>query len=506
MQTVCFNSNVTLGSRHILSLPFNHTSYMFDEMSERSRIISSSRKCCCCYSAANISMCNRLIAISPCFRQSTLYQWSLTKTLLFHGTSSRGFYTVSSFTDRNYHHEKLSSFNEKRKQRAFGHKRKKQFLCNASDDYVNDVEVMLSLLTDEVNLDPKKIDKKQIICNNKEKKNICSGIVNKDPKCNNEKGKISEKKDIEKGYRNKSEKKLIEEVSSLNCEEISTEVSNTIKEMNKEKHQKTNHLNFTTTVSNEKSQVHDSDITNIENSSHECELKGPSDEMWHVSNTSSSSENGKFNEWEDEMFMREALLEAKKAADMLEVPVGALLVHRGQIISRGYNLVEELRDSTAHAEMICIREASKKLKSWRLSDTTLYVTLEPCPMCAGAILQARIGTVVWGAPNKLLGADGSWIRLFSDGDDQGTDKPPAPLHPFHRNMVVRRGVLAAESAGIMQRFFRSRRNKKTEPESLIPPEPESPIPSEPESLIPVYRHHSSFLSKMRHAFKIIFCL
>ncbi|PHT35338.1 tRNA-specific adenosine deaminase [Capsicum baccatum] len=130
----------------------------------------------------------------------------------------------------------------------------------------------------------------------------------------------------------------------------------------------------------------------------------------------------RFDEWEeafklendqrkiDEMFMREALREAKKAADNWEVPVGAVLVHDGRIVARGCNLVEELRDSTAHAEMLCIREASSTLRSWRLSDTTLYVTLEPCPMCAGAILQARTDTVLWGAPNKLLGADGSWIR------------------------------------------------------------------------------------------------
>ncbi|MCD7472614.1 hypothetical protein HAX54_013895 [Datura stramonium] len=133
----------------------------------------------------------------------------------------------------------------------------------------------------------------------------------------------------------------------------------------------------------------------------------------------SSSEQRKI----DEMFMREALMEAKKAADNWEVPVGAVLVHDGRIVARGCNLVEELRDSTAHAEMLCIREASNTLRTWRLSDTTLYVTLEPCPMCAGAILQARIDTVVWGAPNKLLGADGSWIRLFPDGDGEKSLEP-----------------------------------------------------------------------------------
>ncbi|KAI6676962.1 hypothetical protein NL676_037758 [Syzygium grande] len=155
----------------------------------------------------------------------------------------------------------------------------------------------------------------------------------------------------------------------------------------------------------------------------------------------------RFDEWEeayrfeseqrkiDEMFMREALVEANKAAEKWEVPVGAVLVQHGKIIARGFNLVEELRDSTAHAEMICIKEASNVLRSWRLAETTLYVTLEPCPMCAGAILQARVDTLVWGAPNKLLGADGSWVRLFPIGEgataSEGTGKPDPPVHPFH---------------------------------------------------------------------------
>ncbi|KAI7747979.1 hypothetical protein M8C21_027903, partial [Ambrosia artemisiifolia] len=199
--------------------------------------------------------------------------------------------------------------------------------------------------------------------------------------------------------------------------------------------------------------------------------------------------NDKYDEWEetynlennqqkeDEMFMREALLEAKKAADVWEVPVGAVLVKDGKIIARGHNMVEELQDSTAHAEMICIRKASTVSSSWRLSDTTLYVTLEPCPMCAGAILQARIHTVVWGAPNKLLGADGSWVRLFCDADggssSMPTDMPPAPPHPFHPNMAVRRGVMAAECAEVMQQFFRLRRKKKTEPQPPNLPSPGS---------------------------------
>ncbi|PWA50925.1 CMP/dCMP deaminase, zinc-binding [Artemisia annua] len=225
----------------------------------------------------------------------------------------------------------------------------------------------------------------------------------------------------------------------------------------------------------------------------------------------------KFDEWEeaytveakqrqnDEIFMREALLEAKKAADLWEVPVGAVLVQDGKVIARGYNLVEELRDSTAHAEMICIREASNNLRSWSLSGTTLYVTLEPCPMCAGAILQARIDTIVWGAPNKLLGADGSWIRLFPDGDGgNGSDKPhkpPAPVHPFHPNMTIRRGVLSAECADVMQQFFQLRRKKKEKRAETQPP---TQLPS---SSLPITHHHrSKFFSKMHDAFHIMFCL
>ncbi|KAE9605649.1 putative tRNA(adenine(34)) deaminase [Lupinus albus] len=218
----------------------------------------------------------------------------------------------------------------------------------------------------------------------------------------------------------------------------------------------------------------------------------------------------RFDDWEeaynvefeqrriDEMFMKEALLEAKKAADTWEVPVGAVLVQNGKVIARGCNLVEELRDSTAHAEMICIREASGLLRTWRLSDTTLYVTLEPCPMCAGAILQARIDTVVWGAPNKLLGADGSWIRLFPDGGESASeprDMPPAPVHPFHPKIKIRRGVLASECADAMQQFFQLRRKKKKEESS------------NDQSSLPITHHHpSKFLNKIHDIFHVMFCL
>ncbi|GLJ08869.1 hypothetical protein SUGI_0097370 [Cryptomeria japonica] len=176
---------------------------------------------------------------------------------------------------------------------------------------------------------------------------------------------------------------------------------------------------------------------------------------------------------EDEKFMREALSEARMAADAWEVPIGAVLVQNGRIIARAHNLVEQTRDATAHAEMLCIRYASSQLKTWRLAESTLYVTLEPCAMCAGAILQARIGNVVWGAPNKLLGADGSWVSLFPN---QGVETMHAtseeqhpltvgPVHPFHPNIKIRRGVLKNDCSDMMQQFFKLRRKKEKKTQS-----------------------------------------
>lgn len=133
-------------------------------------------------------------------------------------------------------------------------------------------------------------------------------------------------------------------------------------------------------------------------------------------------------------------------------------------------------------------------------ETTLYVTLEPCPMCAGAILQARIDTLVWGAPNKLLGADGSWIRLFPNGGEGGsgselTDKTQAPAHPFHPKMTIRRGVLASECSDAMQQFFQLRRKQKEK-------KPDMPAPP---SCLPISNHPSKFMTKMHGIFHM-FCL
>src|SRR5690606_16019307 len=116
----------------------------------------------------------------------------------------------------------------------------------------------------------------------------------------------------------------------------------------------------------------------------------------------------------DMKWMQEAILEAQKAEAIGEVPIGAVIVKDGQIVGRGHNLRETTQDPTAHAEMIAIREASETLQAWRLLHCTLYVTLEPCPMCAGAIVQARIPRVVFGAPDPKAGCAGTLMNLLQE--------------------------------------------------------------------------------------------
>lgn len=149
----------------------------------------------------------------------------------------------------------------------------------------------------------------------------------------------------------------------------------------------------------------------------------------------------------DELFMREALKEAKKAFDAQEVPVGAVLVHNDKIIARGYNQIELLQDATAHAEMVCLTSGAAALANWRLTQTTLYCTLEPCCMCAGAMLSSRISRLVYGAPDLRVGVCGSWMNLF---------KEPHPIH----SLEIIGGVLEAESASLMREFFQEMRKKK----------------------------------------------
>lgn len=150
---------------------------------------------------------------------------------------------------------------------------------------------------------------------------------------------------------------------------------------------------------------------------------------------------------DDERFMLEALKEAWKAFQNKEVPVGAVLVQKGRIIARGYNQVEMLQDATAHAEMLCMTAGESALENWRLAETTLYTTIEPCSMCAGAMFLTRVPTLVWGAPDIRHGANGSWVDLF------------ALQHPTH-SLTIRKGVLADMCAGLMRDFFMKRREEK----------------------------------------------
>jgi tRNA(adenine34) deaminase len=145
-----------------------------------------------------------------------------------------------------------------------------------------------------------------------------------------------------------------------------------------------------------------------------------------------------------EAFMRLAYEEAVRAFDEDEVPVGAVIVHQGRVIAAAHNQREQLRDPTAHAEMIAITQAASALSSWRLDECLLYVTLEPCPMCAGAILQARLPWLVYGAADPKAGAVDSLFRLLADE------------RLNHRVQVVR-GVLAGPSGELLTRFFQQQR-------------------------------------------------
>lgn len=145
----------------------------------------------------------------------------------------------------------------------------------------------------------------------------------------------------------------------------------------------------------------------------------------------------------DKEYMKIALEEAKKAYDAGEVPVGAIIVKDGKIISQAHNNREETGDATGHAETLAIRTACDALKTWRLEDCELYVTLEPCPMCMGAIINSRIKRVVFGAKDAKAGACGSLIDLTS--------------YPFNHKPLVDSGVMAEECASILTEFFIKKR-------------------------------------------------
>lgn len=148
----------------------------------------------------------------------------------------------------------------------------------------------------------------------------------------------------------------------------------------------------------------------------------------------------------DEIFMREALRFAEKARAAEEVPVGAVVTREGKIISRAYNQVELLKDATAHAEMLALTAAESAVGDWRLTDCDLYVTKEPCPMCAGAIIHTRIRRVIFGCPDVRAGAAGTVMNLLDHNS-------------LNHHCEITRGVLQNECASILQDFFREKRGR-----------------------------------------------
>lgn len=152
---------------------------------------------------------------------------------------------------------------------------------------------------------------------------------------------------------------------------------------------------------------------------------------------------------EHQKFMEEALKEAKKAYDKLEVPVGCVIVKDNKIIARAHNLKESKKDTTNHAEILAIQKASKKLESWRLLDCDMYVTLEPCSMCAGAIINARIKNLYIGALDEKTGAAGSVLNLFED-------------YTFNHKVQVETGIKTEECEEILKNFFKMLRKSKKE--------------------------------------------
>ncbi|HEM5195747.1 TPA: tRNA adenosine(34) deaminase TadA [Streptococcus suis] len=161
-----------------------------------------------------------------------------------------------------------------------------------------------------------------------------------------------------------------------------------------------------------------------------------------------------YTQEEKEYFMNQALAEAKKSLEKDEIPIGCVIVKDGQIIGRGHNAREEFNQAIMHAEVMAIQEANRVEGNWRLLDSTLFVTIEPCVMCSGAIGLARIPQVIYGATNKKFGAAGSLYDILTD-------------ERLNHRVEVEKGILEESCAQIMQDFFRQRREKqKTVKEAL----------------------------------------
>ncbi|GEN89364.1 tRNA adenosine(34) deaminase TadA [Oceanobacillus sojae] len=155
---------------------------------------------------------------------------------------------------------------------------------------------------------------------------------------------------------------------------------------------------------------------------------------------------------QDELYMAAAIQEARRAWILNEVPIGAVIVKDGEIIGKGFNLRESIQTTLTHAELLAIQEANQAVGSWRLEDCTLYVTLEPCPMCAGAIVQSRIKRVVYGASDPKAGCAGTLMNLL---------KEPR----FNHQVDVASGVLEQQCSMILKNFFKELRQKKNEKDS-----------------------------------------
>ncbi|MDD4371386.1 MAG: tRNA adenosine(34) deaminase TadA [Anaerostipes sp.] len=150
---------------------------------------------------------------------------------------------------------------------------------------------------------------------------------------------------------------------------------------------------------------------------------------------------------QDEKYMKEAMKQARKAADIGDVPIGAVIVYENKIIARAYNQRNKKKTTLAHAELLAIEKASKKMGDWRLEGCTMYVTLEPCQMCAGAIVQARMDRVVIGAMNPKAGCGGSVLNILQ-------------MEQFNHQAEVEREILGEECGEMMSQFFRKLRKKK----------------------------------------------
>ena len=164
----------------------------------------------------------------------------------------------------------------------------------------------------------------------------------------------------------------------------------------------------------------------------------------------------------DERFMREAIRQARKAGALMEVPIGCVIVYEGKIIARGYNRRNTDKNSISHAELNAIRKASKKLGDWRLEGCTMYITLEPCQMCAGAIVQARVSRVVIGSMNPKAGCAGSILNLLE-------------MEQFNHQVEVTRGVLQEECSQMLSGFFKELREIKKRHKRVLTEEKQGSI-------------------------------